>query len=168
MGYYVEMYESTAYVPKEHLDRAYDILCELNDHDELKTGGAFSGGEYTQKWFSWMDANYPDTCSSAGQILSMVGFECVMEEDGLHITYYNNKTGCESVFIEALAPVMANGTAMDWVGEEGERYRWEFRDGECFELAGVVTYDRIVTSDGMSAGFEKVESFQPPQRGFTQ
>ena len=49
MGYYIEIVNSTAKIKKEHLEKAYEVACELNNHDELKTGGSYSGGKCTGK-----------------------------------------------------------------------------------------------------------------------
>ena len=73
MGYYVRIIKSTAFVPAENLDRVYDIMCSLNEtHDHEKHGGSWSGTKRTEKWFSWMDENYPETCKDAQAIFNQL------------------------------------------------------------------------------------------------
>jgi len=81
MGYYVRLEESTAVLPKKHQAEAYRRMCALNDNDERKQGGSWSDGQ-EEKWFSWMDPNYPDTCADAKAILADLGFWFDENEDG--------------------------------------------------------------------------------------
>lgn len=69
MGYYVRTTYSSAFIPKENLDKAYEAMCALNTtHDHEKRGGSWSAGEQQKKWFSWMDENYPETCEDAAAL----------------------------------------------------------------------------------------------------
>ena len=70
MGYYVQIVESNARIPAANLKAAYEKMCALNvTHDHAKRGGSYSDGKQTAKWFSWMDANYPETCKDAKEVL---------------------------------------------------------------------------------------------------
>lgn len=143
MGYYVNTTEGTVTVPKANLDAAYMALCDLNKHDHLKTGGSWGGDGvdarsprpagmdyHHARWFSWMDANYPETCADAKAIMEMVGFWCDYDDDGnLRILSYDNKTGSEQEFIGALSPFCAEGSFFTWRGEEGEQWR-EYYGGD--------------------------------------
>ena len=39
MGYFVETTEIDFTIPSGNIDAAYEAMCELNAHDELKHGG---------------------------------------------------------------------------------------------------------------------------------
>jgi len=135
MGYYVTLEGNNAYVRKDKLDEAYKILCELNNHNELKRGGCGTlenrqkiEGPHEDIWFSWMEWNYPETCRDVAAILEQLGFE--FEDDGnggISFLGYDNKTGSEDVFIAALAPVLSSddGSApwFEWRGEDGAHWR---------------------------------------------
>lgn len=128
MGYYVRIVESTAIVPAENLERVYQIMCELNNHNELKYGGSWSGGSQTKWWFSWMDENYPETCKDAKEIFEMMGFECIVSENGdLHLDYYDQKTGQEDLFLDRIKNYVHG--SITWVGEDGEMWDTVF-DGD--------------------------------------
>lgn len=151
MGYYVNLLENNAIIPTAKLDEAYKILCELNNHNELKRGG--SGlfderqkieGPHEGIWFSWMEWNYPETCPDAATILQQVGLEFEFIEEGLSFLFYDGKTGCEDVFIAALTPVLesvdSNPPYFVWQGEQGETWRQIVIDGEMVVQEGTVVF----------------------------
>lgn len=151
MGYYVDLVETNAYIPKDKLDEAYNILCELNQHNELKTGGRGPRddrqaieGPHDGIWFAWMEWNYPETCSDAAAILAQVGFDVVIDNGDLRIMFYDGKTGCEQVFLSALAPVLASNDSQPpyfvWSGEDRSVWRQIVLDGKMHVQEGVVTF----------------------------
>jgi len=142
MGYYVSLREAEWLIPTENLDKAYEVMCDLNKDDSLKSGGSSTG----EKWFAWMPADYPSECKDAQSILVALGFEVKLSDDGLHITGYENKTGDESHFIEAIAPFSQNDSYMVWQGEEGDMWRWEL---QLMFGAGDNAYNKLVPKEAM-------------------
>jgi hypothetical protein len=158
MGYYVSLTDSNAIIPADKLDEAYKLLCDLNQRNDLKTGGVGGwthgrtpegetpiDGPHDKVWFSWMDWNYPENCADAAAILEAVGFEVVYGADGeLGFERYENKTGCEQTFVEALAPVLASTDGENpyfvWQGEDGLYWRQRLQDGEMVTQDGVITF----------------------------
>jgi hypothetical protein len=155
MGYYVQITDCSVFLPKELCDDAYKALCDLNQHDEPKTGGSYGGIDtlnasdprpegmtyHPARWFSWMDADYPSKCKTLEEVLQEVGFDPYFDADGnLESLLYDSKTGCEEIFLTALAPFMRGGSYINWRGEEGELYRYEFQEGQMRQLTGNVTY----------------------------
>lgn len=157
MGYYVNGYGHLT-IEKSKLGDAYKALCALNDRDEIKRGGSYGGGGVDQssprpeglsyhpaRWFSWMDANYPDTCPDLVSVLTSLGFELV-EKDAPNDkvicwdVMYDNKMGQEDLFTEALAPYVATGEIY-WTGEEGEKWREVFINGSYKRQSAVITYE---------------------------
>lgn len=127
MGYYVNIVESTAKIPAANLQKAYENMCLLNTtHDHVKRGCCWSGGKQTEKFFSWMDENYPETCEDAQAVLEQLGFETEYNEDGdLLITGYDSKTGQEDLFLESIT-YFTEGT-IEWHGEDGDTWTTEFQ-----------------------------------------
>lgn len=126
MGYYVEIVTSDAYIPKANLQTAYEKMCALNvTHHAQKRGGSWSGGKQDESWFSWMDANYPETCKDAKEVLEMLGFECEYDDEGnLDIQCYDSKMGQEDLFMEAIKYDVIG--SMLWQGEDNERWEVKF------------------------------------------
>lgn len=158
MGYFVTG-NGKITLNEQDIQRAYEAMCELNDHDDLKNGGSWGGGGITSddprpeglnhhpaRWFSWCDANYPDTRESFDSVLEMLGFSFVTSTElgeGT-ITYslnYDNKMGQESLFLEAIAPFVVEGS-IEWVGEDNAMWMDYYADGVLETLKGVVEYRR--------------------------
>ena len=135
MGYYVRIEETASNfkIKKENFERGFEIVCDLNKHDDLKRGGKF-GGDPTPKpadskscagnpdvWFSWMPWNYDELCGNLVEVLEMVGFGVEFDDAGnISGLSYDDKSGCEETFLNALQPVIEEGSYLTWVGEEGE------------------------------------------------
>lgn len=144
MGYYVTTTNARVKILKDNFEKAYKTMCDLNTtHDHLKTGGSWSAGKQTAKWFSWMDANYPETCKNMQTVLEALGFDLLFDPNTGDLTelFYDNKTGAEDVFIESIAPFIENGSFMEWRGEDGAQYRWEFRDGKMYTRNAVISWE---------------------------
>ena len=144
MGYFVETAEIDFAIPAENLDAAYEAMCKLNAHDELKHGGVWGGKDEdyakpagstslassARKNFSWMDWNYDETCATAQEIFEQLGFDTDVDEEGnLRVLFYDNKTGQEELFLEACAPYVDQGSYIIWHGEDNAMWQNEF-DGE--------------------------------------
>lgn len=138
MGYYVRIVRSDAVIPKANLTRAYEKMCALNvTHDAQKRGGSYSGGKKTESWFSWMDANYPETCKDAKAVLEQLGFDCEYNAQGdLLIQGYDNKMGQEDLFLKAIENE-ATGQ-IRWVGEEDDVYYTNFKGDTVIDAEPVV------------------------------
>ena len=120
MGYYIFLEQSTAVLPKGNQAEAYKRMCALNDDDEGKTGGSKD-----EKWFAWMDPNYPDTCADAKAILTELGFWFDENEDGdLLFTEYDCKMGQESEFLRCIGDLLTG--EMVWRGEDHTMFRYTF------------------------------------------
>lgn len=157
MGYYVRTIEQDIFLPKVHFDAVYKEMCKLNDHDELKRGGGWGGIDssitsqsprpegmnyHPAKWFSWMDANYPETCLSMEEVLTSLGFELRFDDEGnLIAMFYDNKTGQEELFIETMAPFMKDGSYIHWAGEDDYYWETRFESGAIIEKVGRIIYD---------------------------
>lgn len=167
MGYYISG-NGMFTVSHDNLEPAYKALCELNDHDELKSGGSWGGENdsttprpkgmsyHPNKWFSWMDANYPNKCGDVFDILNALGFEIEgIEHSGTGLSRYTiryeNKVGDEALFLEALSPYLVSG-CIEWQGEEGERWR-NLMGHDYSEFTDEVTPDQdgsMTTQEGIT------------------
>jgi len=153
MGYEVHLDESNVALKKEHLDAAYQAMCKLNERDDLKRGGGYTGGAKVSSWFSWMDPNFPETCSDAKAVLQMLGFWVSERPNGdLWISGYDSKTGQEELFLQSIAKYVdivdtyidrdiVSGNKLEpfmtFTGEDGEQYMYTFKDGKLYSAAGI-------------------------------
>lgn len=136
MGYYVNTTDVNLRIPADRQADAYEALCRLNWRNDLKRGGVYRAGAsvpdgpHPDIWFSWLQWNYHETCDHLECILVHVGFETFTDDAGtLHIVHYDDKTGCEDIFLEALAPFYdrTNGEPfVEWHGEDDDEWRDTF------------------------------------------
>lgn len=148
MGYYVGTGDVNIFLDKKHFDDVYKKMCELNDHDELKSGGSFGannepveGDRYNRsKWFSWLPYNYPEICPDMCSILETLGFDFTIDAYGnlVNLNYWD-KTGAEDYFMSCFAGFVTDGSYISWTGEESENvYRFLFKDGKMIYQTGEV------------------------------
>jgi len=145
MGYYVNTAETKIFLDKKHFNSVYERMCELNDHDDLKRGGRHpKTEEYTTRynpnvWFSWMDYNYPETCSDMFAILTALGFEYRLDIDGnLVDLIYSDKIGNEDYFLTCFSGYIEPGSYITYQGEDGTYWRYVFTDKDMVYQNGYV------------------------------
>ena len=127
MGFYVKLTKSTAVIPSQHKAEVLKLWKLLNHpmFNDKKRGGSYVDGQKAQHWYSWMDPDYDKTCNTVESILDMLGFDHDLTEDGgISISDYDNKTGQEQVFFNAVAHLVTG--EMFWIGEDEETYYWNF------------------------------------------
>lgn len=151
MGYWVNIIEGNVTIPKANLEEAYKRMCALNDNDSIKRGGSWGGENdsnsprpdglnyHPGKWFSWMDANYPEVCADAKAILDMVAFESEYRNGDLFIYGYDSKTGQEELFLQAISDLCTDDSFLVWRGEDGEMWK------DIFGAKAVKTMTPVIT-----------------------
>ena len=150
MGYYVTITNSNAVIPSCNIDMAYNAVMALNSRDELKRGGSWPGSNepkpegmeyHPHKWFSWMPANLREL-KTLPEVLDALGFGYHVEDGGdLLIESYDNKTGQEDIFFQALAMYLHPSSVIEWRGEDGLQYRWVFKNSVMRVQETVVSWE---------------------------
>lgn len=149
MGYYVHTTDEVDFfLSKEHFDSVYQKMCELNDYHDLKRGGSFGnnndaveGDRYPRnKWFSWMEYNYPETKNNLFEILQAIGFEYTLDDDGnmIDISYPYDKTGNEEYFLCCFAGFVKDNSYIEFKGEDESYWRFAFTKGKMIRQDGEV------------------------------
>lgn len=142
MGYFVEILQSNWTISHERFDEALQVLKDLNkpENNSIKRGGSFNRTGQTAWWFSWMEPDYDQTVTSVKDVFDMLGFDSEYTEDGdLQLTGYDNKTGQEDLFLEAVAPF--SWGAIEWQGEDGSRWVNVVADGRMKTANGQTVYN---------------------------
>lgn len=154
MGYYVSTIDNDFFLDKNRFDDVYNKMCELNDYHDLKRGGSYGSNEDVDtterypknKWFSWMEYNYPETCKNLFDILQQIGFEYSLDENGNmnSISYPYNKTGNEEYFLCCFAGFVKDGSYIEFEGEDYSHWKYVFKNGKMIRYDGETTikYER--------------------------
>ena len=138
MGYFVFLQDADFRIASKNFNSCLSAMNKLNDYDAIKRGGCLGADEVRpdgfnynpNKWFSWLDPNYPEKAKTLRELFWELGFDFSLEDgDYLKITGYDNKMGQESLFFDVIAPWVEPGSYIDWIGEDKDSWRWSF-DGE--------------------------------------
>jgi hypothetical protein len=152
MGYNVTTIGVDLTIPADKLDDAVKALKELNQRDDLKTGGAWGpikdgegnviGNGQIECWFAWMDSDYDKKLHTVPDIMNAVGFTDseILADGSFELGWYDSKTGGEEHFLRALAPFVNEGSHVDFEGEDGTYWRYLFKGGEMRTQTGTITY----------------------------
>ena len=155
MGYYVDTTAANIFISKDKFEDCYNAMCKLNERDDLKSGGSWGAGisadepkpeginYHPGRWFSWMDANYPDKCKSMEDILHELGFENISydKEGNLIDLCYSNKIGSEEHFFQSIAPFIKEGSYINWSGEDNELWQWYFDGKNMHTRYATISYE---------------------------
>lgn len=143
MGYYVRTTNTNFFLAKENFEQAHQLMCSLNQHDEMKRGGSWGGDGVTAdsprpagmdhhpaRWFSWLSADYPKEHPTFESLMTALDFQVSFDDDG-NVTdlAYDNKSGQEELFLNAIAPLVKEGSYIGWQGEDGEMWVNVFKGG---------------------------------------
>jgi hypothetical protein len=104
MGYYVRIEEAASNfkIKKENFERGYEIVCDLNK-------------------------SFNSSCGSLVEVLELLDFGIEYDDAGnISGLSYDDKSGCEETFLNALKPVIEEGSYLVWIGEEGEVWEMVF------------------------------------------
>lgn len=141
MGYYVQITDAEFVIPETP-----EVLQKLKDlnHDPTveKYGGRSANGQWVERWFSWMPADYDQRVHSVKDVFDLLGFDTESDGESVRLLYYDGKTGQEELFLQAVAPFVKPNSYINWKGEDG--YFWKnLVDpfGTLHHLKGKVIYD---------------------------
>jgi hypothetical protein len=142
MGYYVTLTDADFLIPKAKEAKAIGALKALNDpkYDQQKQGGTWDGTGKSAAWYSWMTADYDQHVKSCAEVFTQLGFEVEETAEGLRLTGYDNKTGQEDLFLAAVAPYVQEDSYLNWRGEDGILYRFQFDGEKMTELESRVSW----------------------------
>ena len=83
----------------------------------------------------WTNANSLLHSNNITELFDEMRFEIVdKDQDTYSIEFFGEKfDGCEEQFFKAIAPHINDGY-LEYLGEDGEKWRYIFKDGECREV----------------------------------
>lgn len=131
MGYYVS-YNIEATIDMSKEAEALAAINALHDPEKVKSfghGGSFSGGQYTERWYSWVRNPEPGGFSNLFE--AMTAWRFALDKDG---TFYfdGGKVGQEEILFEALTPFLSGDIYAR--GEDDYEWGFRFQNGKMTEL----------------------------------
>jgi len=75
--------------------------------------------------------------------LENYGYTAELDDDGniIRLDFNRDKIAYdEDTMFQAIAPYVEDGSFIEMAGEDGDRWRWVFKDGKCKEVRAKVTW----------------------------
>lgn len=148
MGYYIELINSNFFIAAENKEAALNAMFDmwLPTQDANMSGGSW-GPSGDTKWYSWMnnsaDAFRNRTVVDLETALTDWGYYPESDENGniINLDFESSKIGDEDKMFAAIAPFVRQGSYLDYRGEEGAVWRWEFNGQTIVEKTGRVVFE---------------------------
>ena len=82
MGYYINQEEAQFVILKENFSRCLDAIKGLMSQTDKMSGGSWSGGVQTARWFSWVDTESVLSAETLVDALAAWRWEASLDKDG--------------------------------------------------------------------------------------
>lgn len=90
---------------------------------------------------NWIDFNILLHSRTVEEAFEELRFETTVENEKYFIKFYGEKFGgYEKSLFECIAPYVNDGY-LEYLGEDGDRWRYVFKDGDCEEVSPELVWD---------------------------
>lgn len=139
MGYRISQINCNFKIRAVNKAAALDAIKALNRRATEIGGGHIKG----VRCWSWVDSSEVDQASTLEEALQAWRWSVftLQAEDIDDISFEGEKYGDDIFMFEAIAPYVEDDSFIEMEGEEGERWRWLFKQGEVQEKYAKITYD---------------------------
>jgi hypothetical protein len=117
MGYCMNMSEAKFMIKHE------------NKAEALKSLKKFTKG----KTLRWLDTDYIQSCKCLEDVMEELRWE-ISTDDFLNVNnieFTGEKLGDEEDLFDIIAPYVEENSYIEMVGEDGDKWRWVFKNKEC-------------------------------------
>lgn len=129
MGYYIDAVAIEWIVPERE-----DLLAKIKEMPKrmkaIQRGGVYRPNGEEEKWFSWVNDNEILEAKSVESVFNAFGFDTSTTDGGFEITGYSSKIGQEELLLAVSAPFCADGSYIEWRGEDGEEWQHIVHNGK--------------------------------------
>ncbi len=139
MGYYIDASAIEWVVPEsaEVLERIKEMPKRMKRIQR--------GGGNNESWFSWVNDKERLEATSVRDVFHAFGFDTTETKDGsFEISGYSSKIGQEELLLYVVAPFCADGSYIEWRGEDGEEWKFEVVKGQMMRSEMVKNWDAPV------------------------
>lgn len=142
MGYYVEQIGGKFTILSENFDRALSAIKALMKNENEMSGGSWSGGKQTERWFAWVNTSTVLEATTLADALTEWRWEPEENEEGIYlINFRGEKWGDDDKLFHALAPFVKCGSYISFRGEDGALWQFYFEGGKMKEKEGRVVFE---------------------------
>lgn len=129
MGYCIDVnYDNFSF----DVSKARDLMREVKS--------VFKNGNIEGRWIYGKDVIESETIE---EMFEELRFELYKDGDKYKIDYFNGEKldGCEEELFKSMAKYIDDGSYLEYIGEDGEQWRYIFKNGECKEVYPTITYE---------------------------
>lgn len=128
MGYCIDSMEASFMLKKENADKAWEALKKLFD----KT-----------PHIGWANQSVIKNSSSFEEAMEECGWTIEQNENGDYdfIYFSDEKYGDNEIELEAIAPYVEDDSYIQMQGEDGDIWRWIFKNGKCIEKYATISFE---------------------------
>lgn len=143
MGYYINQESANFTILKENFSRCLEAIKGLMSQTDKMTGGSFSGGKQTDRWFSWVNTDSVLSAQTLVDALDAWRWDAKLDNDEniYHIFFRGEKAGSDDNLMKAIAPFVKCGSYIQMRGEEGEVWRWFFKGGKMYHQEAKLVWE---------------------------
>lgn len=128
MGYRIAIADNKLAINKVNFTKALDAL------KSLFTSENFTCTDYGKdcQHFSWINTKTVLESKTLGEAMEGIRFSPLYDPDGniTGVDFTGENDGDESIFLNALAPYVVSDSHISFVGEDGNMWKWIFRNGK--------------------------------------
>lgn len=134
MGYCIEMTDSSFTIKKENFTKALESLKSVFIPENMTCKDYISGKEYPH--FSWVDTKTVIESKTLEEAMDEIRYVPLYNFDGniCNVGFTGEKYGDEDVFFNALAPYVESDSYMCFEGEDGDTWKWVFKNGKVKQI----------------------------------
>ena len=135
MGYCMrQKLDGMFFIPQESINDAYQAIKSLKGQETVKD----SRGRH----FYWVDYNF-DKLPTFDAIMKAWRWSPEYDSAGnvTRLSFTGEKSGDDLVLFNAIAPFVQDGSYIEMLGEDGDRWRWIFQDNKCEEKHARIEWD---------------------------
>jgi hypothetical protein len=136
MGYCITLTDNRLLITHAKQASALEAVKQLMTRTDLMTGGSNRG----DRWFAWVNDNSIMEATELGEALLDWRYEPEYDDEGrdiVRVELLGEKIGDEVHLWRVIAPYVEDGSFLDYIGEDDERWRWEFVGGKLYERNGI-------------------------------
>ena len=128
MGYYMYMEESTVIIRKEYVE---DVVKSLKEFVQ------------NANRLSWINSRVVLESESIEEIFDEIRYELTKYENGDYLieNFIGEKLGSDFKIFGSIAKYIEDGQYIEMNGEDGDMWRWIFKNGECKEIHPKISWD---------------------------
>ena len=122
MGYNISLRESNFFLDKRDFDLA---LQSLKSYYETRFKRRFNQHQFL------------------GNALESLSWHCSFDAKGNinKLSWWGEKSGDDYNILDSIAPYVKSGSYIEMFGEDGEIWRWIFKDGRCKEITPKIVWE---------------------------